>query len=230
MEEKSSTKQLSSAFNLFKTSKDIVLANFNVFALVYLLPLLFALANVLVSNKLKNTAQADIENQLSKPNASLMGGVFGGILLSVILFVIVSIITYVLLYKSAKGEKPTVKELIPDFKKFGWRLVGLSLLTFLYIAVGLMLLIVPGIIMIRRYFLAPYFLLDKDLSVGVAMKQSAAASKPFSGAIWGVIGVTFLLSMAGVIPVIGWLISFVLGMLYAVAPGLRYFEIKRAAK
>lgn len=70
-------------------------------------------------------------------------------------------------------------------------------------------------------------MLDRKVSIGEAMTQSAAMSKPYSGSIWGVIGVMFLISFVGVIPFVGWLISFVLGMFYAVAPALRYQELKK---
>jgi len=90
-----------------------------------------------------------------------------------------------------------------------------------------LLLIVPGVIAIRRYFLAPYLMLDKDLSIREAMKQSAALSKPYSGSIWGIIGVIVLLSLPSIIPVIGWAVSFVLMLLYSVAPALRYQELKK---
>jgi hypothetical protein len=59
------------------------------------------------------------------------------------------------------------------------------------------------------------------------MKQSAAATKPFSGAIWGIIGVYILLSLPGFIPLIGGLVSIALTTLYSVAPALRYYELSK---
>jgi uncharacterized membrane protein len=41
-----------------------------------------------------------------------------------------------------------------------------------------------------------------------------------------VIGVIFLIGLINIIPFIGWIISFIVGMFYSVAPALRYEELK----
>ncbi len=120
-------------------------------------------------------------------------------------------------------------------KELGWRMLGLYLVMALYIVVGLILLVVPGLIMIRRYFLAPYVMLDRKCSIKEAMELSAAMSKPsgsgdwaiYSRGIWGIIGVMLLISLIHKIPLIGTLVAFVVGMLYSVAPALRYQELKK---
>lgn len=106
-------------------------------------------------------------------------------------------------------------------------MVGLYIVVGLYILVGLILFIVPGVIFLRRYFLSPYVMLDKKAGIKEAMARSAAISKPYSGSIWGIIGVIVLFELVGIIPYIGWLISFVLSVLYSVAPALRYQELKK---
>src|SRR6185295_10606488 len=111
-------------------------------------------------------------------------------------------------------------------KKFGPRLLGLGIVVGLMLIGGFLLLVIPGLIVLRRYYLSPYYLVDKDLTIGEAMKQSAADSKPNSQAIWAVIGVSVLLSLTGVVPLIGGILSFVLVSLYSVAAPLRYREIK----
>ena len=92
---------------------------------------------------------------------------------------------------------------------------------------GLILLIVPGLIVIRRYFLAPYVMVDQDTGILESMRRSAAMSKPHSGYIWSIIGVSVLLSLPGIIPFVGWAVSFVLAVLYSTAPALRYQELKK---
>jgi len=83
--------------------------------------------------------------------------------------------------------------------------------------------------MIRRYYLAPYAMIDRNCGIKEAMERSAAMSKPYSGSIWGIIGVMILISLVGIVPLIGWLASLILGMLYVVAPALRYQQLKRLA-
>jgi hypothetical protein len=73
--------------------------------------------------------------------------------------------------------------------------------------------------------LAPYVMLDTKCGITEAMERSADLTKPYSGYIWGIIGVMFLIGLFNIIPGIGWMISFVLGMLYSIAPALRYQEL-----
>jgi uncharacterized membrane protein len=91
----------------------------------------------------------------------------------------------------------------------------------------LILLVIPGLIMIRRYFLAPYVMLDKKVGIREAMDQSAELSKINTGSVWGIIGVSFLIALVNVIPIIGGLASFSLGALYSVAPAMRYLQLKK---
>jgi uncharacterized membrane protein len=111
-------------------------------------------------------------------------------------------------------------------KELGWRMFGLYILIGLYIFVGFILLIIPGLIMLRRYFLAPYVMLDTKCGITEAMERSAEISKPYSGYVWGIIGVMFLIGLLNAVPGIGWMFAFAFGMLYSVAPALRYQELK----
>lgn len=214
-----------SSFTLFTKSKDAVLKNLKTFGILYILPFLISLAGI--------TTNSD-GNIAGSPNfggASISPSVIGlGLLFSVValvVYIIVTVMLYALNLETADGKRPELDDLWPYVKKFGWRIVLLSIAITFLIILGLLALIVPGLIFIRRYYLAPYALIDKDLSVGEAMKESARLSKPFSGSVWGIIGVTILLSLPGVIPIFGWLISFVLGVLYTAAPAMRYLELKK---
>jgi len=114
-------------------------------------------------------------------------------------------------------------------KQMGWRLFGLYIVTGLIVIAGLILLIVPGLIFLRRYFLASYVMIDKNLSIGDSLKRSAELSGTNTGAIWGVLGVMLLISLINIIPFIGGLISFVVGCLYSIAPAMRYEQLKKLA-
>jgi hypothetical protein len=103
---------------------------------------------------------------------------------------------------------------------------ALYLLMGLYVAVGLILFIIPGLIMLRRYILAPYVLLDTRCDVKTAMERSAEITKPYAGYIWGMIAIMILIGLLNAIPGVGWMLAFVLGMLYCAAPALRYDELK----
>ncbi len=213
-----------SAFTLFTKSKELVIANINTYAVLLLIPLA---VNIIAS--LSTNGSGTSLGSFGVGGVGLgsvgMGAGFG--LLSLIVSIFVSLFTYALNNEVAKNKKPQLAELWPVVKKFGWRLVGLSLLIGLLFGFGLILLIVPGLIVLRRYLLAPYVMLDQDLGITAAMEESARISKPYSGAVWGVIGVSFLCAVVAIVPLIGWIISFVLTGLYQVATGLRYYELKK---
>ena len=108
---------------------------------------------------------------------------------------------------------------------FFWRYVLLGICMVVVIGIGFVLLIVPGFFMLRRYILAPYYLIDQDLKVLDAMKKSAEQSKQFSMAVWGLLGVELLFVALTFV-----LVGVVLTLMYYCAPALRYYQIKAAAK
>lgn len=213
-------KALPSAFELFGMSKKAVLLNLVPFLLIVLLPsVLSAVTSV------SGGHNAWLQNYAHSPRdipSSLIGlwAVTG-------LYSLLTIAARPLLQvMSVKGQTTTFGEAFSKGLHYFWRMLGLSVLVGLIVVVGLILLIVPGLIFIRRYFLAPYFLVDQDLGIREAMRRSAAATKNHSGAVWGVIGVTILLELTSVVPFVGPFVAAVLGFLYSCAPALRYQQLK----
>lgn len=219
---------LTGAFDLFTKSKDLVIKNINIFIILYLLPFVYAVITTFDRKTIGETTKSGRFGNLSRAGAMGLIG-FGAAVAAVTLVIniIVQIMTVIATFEVSNKKKPTLRGLWESSKKFGPRLIGLAVVVGLLLIGGFILLIVPGLIVLQRYFLSPYFLIDKDLSIGEAMKQSAAQCKPYFSSIWGVIGVTILLSFTGVLPVIGSILSFVLVSLYSVAAPLRYREIKR---
>jgi uncharacterized membrane protein len=208
---------LPSAFTLFKPSFDAVMINTWTFLGLLLAPFIaFAVGNV-------SGTLAGSYDTPSGPAVLLLMVAYAFSL------VVYPAIPYVQL-KSAQGEEVPIGEALRVGLKNFWRYYGVTLLSALVIFVGFLLLIVPGLFMLRRYMLAPYYLYDRKLGVIDAMKTSAKESKQFSGAIWGLIGVTILLALPSVIPFLGWLVTGALAVIFYCAPALRYFQIKQAAK
>lgn len=216
---------LTPSFKLFDKSYALIKKNFRIFAILYILPVLFSLTNLASSNGTIKTDSTDFHMPI----------VFWFLIPIASLFVLWLIIVYqtmITLLELKVTNSDTVvefKQLFKDSRPYWAKLFGLGLLVGLSVVVGLILFIVPGLIMIRRYYLAAYFMMDKNLGIREAMRQSAAASKNVSGYIWGLLGVTFVLGLAGIIPLIGSLISTLLTAAYSVAPALRYQEIKNLA-
>lgn len=151
--------------------------------------------------------------------------------LIIILAVVASIVLFSafipLGLRSVRGKIVSFNEAVELGKHYAWRLCLLALASGAIILIGFLLFIIPGLFMLRRYYLAPYFLVDRDLGVFEAMTQSAEASKKHSGPIWGLIGVMLLLSILGIIPVIGFFFG-ILSLLYSFAPAKRYDELHKA--
>ncbi len=228
---------LEGAFDLFSKSKEIIFSNFQVFGLLYIIPLIF-IAHTWIwaptpgHHKSWWNYQNFSYSFSSNPEPTFLS--YSTIGVSLLWFLVVLIggtIFQIMSQKAqlngAKGSSIKLDRLWATVKELGWRMVGLYFLITLYVVVGFILLIIPGFIMIRRYYLAPYVMLDKKTGIKESMDISAAMTKPHSGSIWRIIGVQFLFGLTNIIPFIGGLIAFVLGALYSVAPALRYEELKK---
>ena len=229
-QKKSDNNGLTSSFDLFDKSSAAVRRNLKVFVVLYIPGLLSALSSFQKKPEDQSRFTALSDNLSGMPISSLVA-LGAATALLVAIFMIVGVLYQTALFglelESSKGKKATYAQLWKMAKKYSLRLLGLGIVAGLFIALGLVLFIVPGLILIRRYFLAPYVLVDKDMGIMEAMRYSAELSKPYSGYIWGVIGVTILIAMTNVVPVFGALISLALGVLYSVAPALRYQELKK---
>jgi len=225
--------ELTGAFELFSKSSALVQKNIPTFAVVYLLPFLINLASL---RRTWGGSDSSISSfGLFSGLSSLSGGtLFGfGLIAGILVFavwLVVNALTIGLLSETAKGKKPRLDDLWVFARKFWWKLFVMSFLIAIMTIGGLILLIVPGLIVIRRYFLAPYVLVDQDVGILEAMRRSAAISKPHSGYIWSIIFVSVLLGLPSIIPLVGWAISFILAVLYSTAPALRYQELKHISQ
>ncbi|MBX4196934.1 hypothetical protein KW801_00045 [Candidatus Saccharibacteria bacterium] len=231
---------LPSAFDLFRPSKEIVINNIWIFGPLYAVPFIFWIHSWIWS-PLPNQPVHWWQN-----SRSFSSGWPGGPLPTYSTFLVVgfSLMWFVIIaalgtiaqimsqaaqLEAAEGKHLDFHNLWKVVKELGWRMLGLYIVVGLIVVVGLFLLIIPGLIMIRRYFLAPYVMLDQKVGIREAMDRSAALSKINTGSIWGILGVMLLIGMLNIIPIIGGLASFGFGALYSVAPALRYQQLKKLA-
>jgi hypothetical protein len=237
---RTSTFYLPGAFDLFTTSKDIVLKNIWIFGPLYAVPLIFWIHSWIWSPL--PTQKTHWWYNADGFSSGWPGGpvptyftflVIGFSIFWALLIIGVGTIAQIMAQEAqlegAEHKTIDFNNLWKFTKELGWRMLGLYILVGLVVLVGFILLIIPGLIMIRRYLLAPYVMLDKKVGISEAMSQSAELSKLNSGAIWGIIGVMFLIGLLNVIPIIGGLTSFIVGSLYSVAPALRYTQLKKLA-
>jgi len=129
----------------------------------------------------------------------LKGGVGLGFLVSMVglVWTLLTIAAQANLQVSAaRGKRISVSECYNQSWRYYWRLLGFGLLFTIMLMIGFILLIVPFFILLRRYFLSPYYIVDQNLSITEAMKRSAAQTKPTAGYVWGTLGVFVVLAIA----------------------------------
>lgn len=210
--------ELPSAFHLFKPSWEAIKLNIGTFLTLFLVPLVFQIVLFVSMGSSFNSQDS------STTNVHLSGSLlamFGIILLVWLLTSPAILVTQV---KSAQGSKITISDAFEQGLRLLPRLIGLGILIGLAVGIGFILLIVPGLLILKRCFLAPYVLVAEDLGVIDSIKRSNELSKQ-PKSVWGVLGVTMLLGLIGIIPLIGSIISFVGGLVYACAPAIRYQQL-----
>ena len=211
--------KLPSAFNLFGPSIKALQTNLATFVWLVLTPFLFVIGLVIaITLTTPDPAQSSPDPVAAFITFLVMIAVgVGSVVLSVALLVAV--------LKGAQGHRVSYTDALRLGLRFSLRYVGLMILFFLALFVGFMLFIVPFFFVMQRFFLAPYYMIDRNLGPIQAMKQSARDAKRFSSGVWGLVGVSLLVEVAAMVPIIGWLVS----ILYYGAPAVRYEEIKRAS-
>ena len=226
-----------SSFDLFSKSWEVIKNNLGVFAILSI-PTLLSVAWSFSTSDTSSSASNEMPASIASAGNFVSGlsgfglvGLAGGAFLLVALFfaigIVIQALTVVAQLRGAQGQKLSLGGVWDEGRPYVLRLFGLSLLTGLFVAAGLILLIIPGIIIMRRYFLAPYIMIDQKLGITDSMKASAELGKPHSWSIYGVLGVTLLIAFTGVVPIIGTIASVLGGIVYSVAPALRYVELKK---
>lgn len=211
-EEEKPIHEFPSAFSLFRPSFDALMVNIWTFLGLFLIPM----AGLLLTIPLALLARDQAVFGFLAGFVGLAAVIFG-------LFVAPSL-PYVQL-RGAQERQVTLGEALRTGLKYFWRFYGVTILVGLIVLGGFILLIVPGVFMIKRYYLAQFYLYDQNVGVLEAMRRCAADSKKYSGAIWGLLGVSFLIGLPSVIAIF-WLVSMVLQLVYYCAPAVRYLQIK----
>jgi hypothetical protein len=237
---KTSAYYLPGAFDLFTPSKELVLSKIWIFGPLYAIFFIFYIHSWLWQPlphqhvRLWQHADGFSSGWPGWPVPSYLTFLtIGFSLLWLFIIVVIGTIAQIMSnaaqLSAAKDKDFDYKDLWQAVKENGWRLLGLYILMIVIITLGLIVFIVPGLIFMRRYILAPYVVLDKKLGIMDSLAKSSEISKLNTGALWGVIGVMFLIGLLNIVPVIGGLAAFVFGGLYSVAPAIRYQQLKKLA-
>lgn len=202
------------AFSLFKPSWAAFRLNLDTFVMQLLFPFGFMLlATLLLRLAADNSSVA---TDIAAITASV---------LAVASFIVVSPMLLLTQLYSVREKRVAFDHVFKESLHYIPRLLGLFILCALIIALGFVLLIVPGIFAIQRLLLAPYYLIDKNMGIIASIRKSFTTGKKYSGAVWGVAGVLIAINLTGILPYIGWAVSAVLSIAYLCAPAIRYVEI-----
>ena len=219
--------EFESAFKLFQPS--IQAFRINVVTMILLLFLMLVPAFTII-------AAVFVFSAHSIPTGALPGTLLLRVVVPVLLVIVAVSVLYVPLFgpallltqlRGAQGQHLSLSQALKEGRPFYWRFTGLTCCLGLMSVVALLLFIVPYIFVLQRYMLSPYYLVDRNLTVFEALKQSATDAKQYESAIWGVLGVLLLIGVSGGVPLIGSLINFVTSLLYSCAPAVRYVQIKQ---
>lgn len=224
---------LPSAFDLFAPSRDLLIKHLNVFGVLYIVPLIFWLHSWVDTPAHGHhywTRASDANTSWTLPsgfNAAFIGFSILWFIIAVVAGLAVQIMLQRSQLDAAEGREPTLNRAWQTLKDRWQPLLKLYLAMIVIYFVGFILLIVPGLFMVRRYMFAPYVMLDKKCGAREALEESHRLGLANTGAVWGIIGVSCLIGLIGIIPILGSLASFVLGALYSIAPALRYQQLKK---
>jgi uncharacterized membrane protein len=155
-----------------------------------------------------------------------------GWLILVVTFILTAITVPALSYTRLESVRKQHVTYIDALKKgvslfLRWWLLE-ALMVFM-VAGGLILIVFPGLYLLRRYVLARYVLVDRNVGVMEALHESARISRPYNGAMWSTVTLLALSPIAFVLlpGAIGLLVLLVMFVWNMCGTALRYNQIVR---
>lgn len=114
--------------------------------------------------------------------------------------------------RAARGDKFEIGDMFEVFRENYINIVLIGILLPIFILIGLIFLIIPGIIIAVKTAFAPYLILDKKMNAIDSISESWRMTKGYSFTIFGMgiasifIGIIgLLLLLVGIIPAIAWI-------------------------
>jgi hypothetical protein len=169
-------------------------------AALFMVPLaaLSALSQAYFSTELEQN-EARLTDPETLPAFQDFVGLIGpAMVVGILSLLITPLVTGALAWAASKiylGESPSIAEIVSfTFSRFG-ALLLVSILAFLAVAGGFILLIIPGIIFYLRLIFSPVAVVVEDKRGRRALGRSWALSKGSLGKIFGVVVLTALISI-----------------------------------
>lgn len=215
---------------LFKRSSRIVRDNLGIFIFVNLVSILSAAWSIGTQLKDKTGGYSwgtVFRDGIFGSDQNTPRGSHGPAALIVILAaIILQLMASIVVVRAAAGKRLVLADIWDEFKIKWLRILGVSIVTGLFIIVGFILFIIPGILLLPRLIMAPFLLIDQNTGIREAINKSWDLAEGGWDKIYAVVLFGLVLSLPGFIPVIGPIISTALTILFCVALPMRYFELK----
>jgi Tfp pilus assembly protein PilF/uncharacterized membrane protein len=110
-----------------------------------------------------------------------------------------------------QGERPQFGEFFEGFRFF-LTLFLLGVVSQIFICLGLILLVVPGVYLTVAFFLAPWFVLDRKVGFWEAMQSSRRAVRPHWFELFGLFLLIILVNLLGIVALgVGLLVTIPVG-------------------
>lgn len=219
--------QIPSAFDLIKPSYAAFQRNVTTFTLLILVPTALTGISLLVPRPTYGYGMNP-----GDPFSGLAGALY---FLGVVLSILTAGGRILAVFRSLENKDADPWQTLVAGMRYLLRLIGVGICVAVILAVSFLLFIVPFFFMLPRYALAPYYVVDKDLGVMDALKESARQSKQYRSAIWGLIGVEILAIIPLAVlnafaPILGWIGLIIITIFLTCAPTIRYRQIQNAEK
>jgi len=233
------------ALELLFHSYPLVKKNLSIFSLLYFFPLVVGLSNgfwVVDLERHLTPDALDAANAVGNP--MLPAYSYGRLTLMFIVAITIATVAKIMLHSAElrAAEDKRIKPLpLWRLVKTRWQqFLGLYIVSSAIISVWLipayldrhmwleLICFIPALYFLRKYFLAPYVLLDNpEMNFWQAMSRSSEMTGKDPRSIYSMIGVMLIFALFGIIPFIGWIFAFGLLFFYSAAPAIRYRELKR---
>jgi len=127
--------------------------------------------------------------------------------------------------RAARKEKIQVADMFSVFERNYWNAVGAGILKFIIIAVGFVLLIVPGIFLACRLAFVDYLIIDRKMDTMEALRTSWAMTR---GHGWTIFGMGFLAIFIVIAGLLALLVGvFIAVMWFTAAFAILYHSVER---
>lgn len=211
--------QLTNAWDLFPASMRVIGRNFWTLAGLFAIPLGGFVLTIVTLYVLEKT-------HVSASMSAILGLLLAvGSVASLAIVLPAATLT---LLKGAREERVEIQEMLTAARPLMWRYLAACVLLVLLCMFGIVALIIPYFIVLKFFMLVPYYVVDQDVSPFEAFRRSAADSKKYGNAMWGIVGILLCFDLIEFVPTVGVTMSIILSLFYVAAPTIRYVEIRKA--